>query len=404
MKGIKNLSQLATLSGVHQKDGRKVIPADLNIIENATIVFDDKSIKWVGKANELPDIYQNVSFFNGQGHCLTPEIVDSHTHLVFAGNRANEYCLRLNGADYEEIANAGGGILATVTPTREISEEDLFQIGIERINRIYNYGVGTIEIKSGYALDFENELKLTNVINRLKKHFSPKIQIFNTYMAAHAIPKEYSSGKDYIEKVVIPLLEQVKEDIDCVDIFHEVGYFDEKDVENLFEYCSKLKIHTKIHADEFNDNNGASLAAKYKSLSADHLLKTSKKGADDLAKAQTVATLLPGTSLFLGKNPADAKTLINAGAKVALASDYNPGSCHCDNLLLIASMAAPMYQLNQAELWSAICYNAAHALSLKNQGVIQEGFAPRFSVFKCNSISEITYHWGRNFNVTKDFK
>ena len=196
-----------------------------------------------------------------------------------------------------------------------MSRDQLFNLVVERIGRLHSYGVGTIEVKSGYGLNFEKEYEIANVINDLKKHFKNKIQIINTYMAAHA--------------------------------------------------------------DEFYDNKGAILATKYGALSTDHLLRTTDDGILALSNSRTVATLLPGTGFFLGKEQANARALLDAGVKVAIGSDYNPGSCHCDNLLLIASLAAPQYKMNITELWCAITINAAHALGLKKQGAIMKGLVPR---------------------------
>lgn len=401
MKCYKNLNQIITLAGAFEKDGRRLSPDDLGIIHNAAIVFNNDKVLWCGKTDELPTKYSNLSPIDLSGHILTPEIVDSHTHLVFGGNRSFEYTLRLNGADYEEIAKQGGGILSTMKNTINEDYEKLFTLACERIERIYSYGVGTIEIKSGYALTYEKEKELSILIHNLKNHFCGKVQIFNTFMAAHAIPNNYSSSKEYLQSVVIPLLRELstKNIIDAVDIFHEQGYFDTEDVNNLFSVAKELGIPTKIHADEFNDNKGALLASKHLSLSCDHLLQTSDDGIKALANSKTVATLLPGTALFLGKSLANARKFLDAGVKVALASDYNPGSCHCDNLILIASIAAKNLNMNIAELWAAITLNAASSLGKNNQGHIAQGTDARFSLFKCDSIDEITYNWGRNFAV-----
>ena len=401
MKCYKNINQILTLHSAYHKDGRMLSPSDLDIVENGAIVFNDTEILWCGKSSDLPKEYHQVPTIDLTGHVLTPEIVDSHTHLVFGGNRAFEYSLRLNGADYQEIANQGGGILSTMKNTLNKSFDDLFDTAVERIERIHSYGIGTIEIKSGYALTFEKEKELSLIIHELKKHFAGKVNIFNTFLAAHAIPKEYSSSEKYLNEVVIPLLEELAtlEMLDAVDIFHEQEYFSTKDVKSLFDKAVGLGISTKIHADEFNDNQGALLACEYNSLSCDHLLKTNSQGIEKLAVSDTVATLLPGTAFFLGKPLAPARKFLDAGVKVALASDYNPGSCHCDNLLLLASIAAKNLEMNLCELWASITLNAAAALGKKNQGSIQAGLLPRFSLFKCESVDEITYNWGRNFST-----
>ncbi len=184
-----------------------------------------------------------------------------------------------------------------------------------------------------------------------------------------------------------------------MDIFHEKNYFTAEDTKKLFEKARSLGIARKIHADELNDNGGAALAVEFSALSADHLLKVSDQGITELAKSKTVATLLPGTAFFLGKPLAPARTMLDAGVKVALASDYNPGSCHCDNLLLIGSLAAPQLKLNQAELWCGMTLNPSHALGFNDQGAIIPGMKARFALFKAESLSHITYNWGKNLRV-----
>lgn len=401
LKAFRNFSQIVTLQKSYEKDGRNLLPEDLSIIENSSIIFDSEEIVWVGKDKDLPSEFQNVPFESFEGKTLLPELVDSHTHLVFGGDRSSEYSMRLNGADYQEIANSGGGILSTMKATNSATPEELYNSAVERIERIYSYGVGTIEIKSGYGLTYEKEKEISLVIDRLKEHFKGRVQISNTFMAAHAVPKEFSTSNEYIQSVVIPLLKDLSElgIIDAVDIFHEAGYFDEIDTQQLFDVAAFLNIPVKSHADEFQDNKGAILAAKNNALSTDHLLCTESDGIEALANSDTVATLLPGTGFFLGKPQANAKSFFDAGVKVAIASDYNPGSCHCDNVLLVASLAAPTYKMNIAQLWSAITLNAAHALNLKDQGALVPGLRPRFSIFDVSNIDRVTYHWGVNLCI-----
>jgi imidazolonepropionase len=401
IKAFTDLNEIVTLKSAHKKDGRKLLPEDLSIIKNGAIVFDETKIIWVGENAKFPEQYRNLAR-SLAGHVLTPALVDSHTHIVFGGDRAQEYADRLNGTSYEEIAKRGGGILFTMKQTNEASLEDLFNTASERIERLHSYGIGTVEIKSGYGLNYDREFEISMVIDKLKKKFLHKVRIFNTYLAAHDVPKSFESSQSYIEDVVIPLLEELAplKVIDAVDIFHEKNYFTDADTDLLFTKAASLGIARKIHADELNDNGGAELAVKHFALSADHLLKISQSGIEALATSKTVATLLPGTAFFLGKPLAPARAMLDAGAKVAIASDYNPGSCHCDNVLLVASMAAAQLKLNQAELWAGITLNASAALGFNNQGAIVPGMDARFSLFKTESLSHITYNWGRNFAVS----
>jgi imidazolonepropionase len=290
-----------------------------------------------------------------------------------------------------------------MSQTRAASKIELIESAKCRIETLISYGIKTIEIKSGYALNYEKEKEISEIIAELKKYFLKyNVTIFNTFLAAHAIPKEFKSSAIYLDTVVLPLLCELAEKkiIDAVDIFHEKNYFSLNDTEKLFKQALALKIPIKIHADEFNDNKGALLATKFNALSADHLLCTGPDGITALANSQTVATLLPGTGFFLGKNQANARSFLDAGVKVAIASDYNPGSCHCDNLLLLASISAPQYKMNLAELWCAITLNASHALGLKDQGAIVAGLDAKFAIFDCQTVSEITYNWGKNLHST----
>jgi len=401
MRALIHINEIATLASAHQKDGRRLIPTDLSLIKDGAIVFDDEKIHWIGKTKYLPKHFCHIPSLNLSGHVLVPEIVDSHTHLIFGGDRASEYSERLNGTSYQEIAARGGGILFTMKETQNASDEDLLIGAKKRIEQLISYGIRTIEIKSGYGLSYQEEKRLSLLIYELKECFAPKVQIFNTYLAAHDVPKDFNSSTDYLDQVVLPLLKELAflKVIDAVDIFHEINYFNETDVRRLFQAAEELGIPRKIHADELNTNQGAELACEFKALSADHLLKISDEGINQLANSSTVATLLPGTAFFLGKPLAPAQKMLQAGVKVALASDYNPGSCHCDNLLLIASISAAQLKMNMAQLWCGITLNAAHALGMRDQGALIIGLKPRFSLFKAPTLAHITYNWGKNFSV-----
>jgi imidazolonepropionase len=398
MKVFHQISELVTLEKAYIKDGRKLVDSDLSILNDASIVADERSIHWVGESKYLPNEFNHLSKIDCRNFTILPSWVDAHTHLVFNGNRANEYSMRLNGATYEEIAEAGGGISFTVEQTRHQSFDELFNITNKRIQKIYNQGVSTIEIKSGYGLDFESEEKISRVIDSCKKHWSPKIKILNTFMAAHAKPKEFETTFEYIKSTVVPLLVKLSKEkiIDAVDIFHEKNYFSDIDVDYLFQNAKSLQIPVKMHADELNDNFGAKLACQYNALSCDHLLKINDDSVRLLSQSETIAVLLPGTGFFLGKNQANARKLLNEGVKVAIASDFNPGSCYYDNVFKIAQFAAPTYKMNRAELITSLTLNASHALGLKTQGVIKIGMDSKFSLFNTKNLNELLYFWSED--------
>ncbi len=223
MKVYRHLSQLVTLQSAHAKDGRYLAPEDLSVIEDGAVVFDNEIIHWVGETSNLPEEFKGLPSENLGGHVLVPEIIDSHTHAVFGGDRASEYADRLNGLSYEDIAKRGGGILFTMNETHKLSKPELFELARKRLEKIFSYGVGTVEVKSGYGLTYEKEKELSEIIQELKRHFLPRFRIFNTYLAAHDIPKNFKNSDAYLEQVVLPLMKELSEKkiIDAVDIFHE---------------------------------------------------------------------------------------------------------------------------------------------------------------------------------------
>ena len=393
---------LLTMAPALAKDGRRLVPGDEGQLANGSLVHDEQQILWVGEDHLMPEEYRSLTFRDLTGHVITPGLVDAHTHLLFGGDRAEEYAQRLNGVDYQQIAARGGGILYTMRETLKLSQAQLFRLGVERLDRMYSYGVRAVEMKSGYALTREGELTVLRAMKQLKAHFAGKMRLCSTFLGAHAVPKEYADSGSFVREVVLPTLHaaHIEGLLDGVDVFHEEGYFSAEDTKNIFGVASNLGLPVRLHADEFKDNGGAGLAVSAQALSADHLLRTGEAGIQKLAASKTVATLLPGTAFFLGKPLANARGLLDAGAKVAIASDYNPGSCHCDNVLLVASLAAPSLRMNQAELWAAITLNAAHALGFRDQGALVQGLRPAFAVFKAQNVSEITYHWGRNLSVS----
>lgn len=390
-----------TLQGAHTKGGRNLLPEDLSLINDGAVVFDQEIVHWIGETKNLPREYQSLHSFNLKDHVLTPGLVDSHTHLVFGGNRAEEYLDRLNGVDYQMIAKRGGGILYTMKETLLLSEEELFESAQIKLERFISHGIKVLEIKSGYALTIEGELKLLRVIKKLKETNKARIKILATYLGAHAIPQEFSDSRSFLKDVVIPTLKQAHAQslVDFVDIFVEVGYFSLADARELFAVAKSLHLKTRIHADEFTNLECGSLAVELGCSSADHLLQVSDSSINRLAQSETVATLLPGTAFFLGKALAPARKLLDAGCRVSLASDFNPGSSHIDNLLFVASMAAPNLKMNMAEVWAGITLNPAFSLGLNNHGYLAPGSSSSITLFRVSQISEITYSWGHNLRV-----
>jgi len=398
---INNCSWVITLESAVSKEGKKLSPQDHTPVKNGAIIHDGQTILWVGKENTIPENFNsNIKFRKDmKGRVVTPGLIDCHTHLVFAGNRALEYVDRLNGRSYQDIADSGGGITYSSEQTNHADNEKLYQDAFQRLERLYQLGHCAVEIKSGYSLTLEGEINLCRIIHRLKQSFKDKISIHTTLMAAHAVPKN-SNADSYLDDVVLPSLKLAAAEqlIDSVDIFHEVGYFNQNHVEKLFTTATLLNIPRRIHADEFNNNNGAAIAKKFQCLSADHLLHVDHANASILADSQTVATLLPGTAFFLGKKLAPAKMLLDTGCAVAIGSDYNPGSCHWNDVFQIARMSAASLGLNTAQFWCSITYNGARALALNNFGAIKPGFKPKFLVWEAREPEDLLYDWTNRQN------
>lgn len=391
-----NISELITLESVVKKKGKHLNSSDLSLIKNACVITDENQILWAGTQEDIPTKFNHI--IDRKIDCnqtvVTPALVDCHTHLVFAGNRSHEFVMRLSGATYEEIAAANGGIRYSSEQTNLADFDQLFQIASLRVDQLYQLGVCACEIKTGYSLTLDGEIKLLKVINKLKKVFKDKVTIHRTLMAAHAIPSGYTA-ETYIDDVVLPCISICAKEklLDSVDVFHEINYFSHADVEKIFKHSKALNIDIRLHADELNNNQGAKLASTYQCLSADHLLKTDDEGAILLAKSNVIATLLPGTAFFLGKQLPNAKLFLNSGCAVAIASDFNPGSCYNNDVFQIARFSAPTLGLNPAVFWSAITYNAARSLKLENHGAIIPGFSAKLLKWNAPSHQDLLYDW-----------
>lgn len=367
-------SEILTGEGIRRKDGRRVQEDDLGRVEDGALVHDGRRILWVGKTSELPKRYARVRKTNLRGErAVVPGFVDCHTHLVFAGDRSEEFALRCGGMSYQEIAARGGGILTTVRATREASVAELERVGRARIEEARSYGVRTIEIKSGYGLSRESELKTLEVIRRLKKRY-PEMAIHSTFLGAHAFPKD-RAREEYLEDLRGMIDEVARRKLaDSCDVFVDEGYYTIAEGRELLERARARGLRVRLHADELANTECASLAAELGALSADHLLKVSERGVRALAGSDTVAVLLPGTAFYLKAPHAPARALLDAGAAVALATDFNPGTCMTLNLPAVMTIAALYLGMSRAEILAAVTYNGAKALGLhKRRGTLEKG-------------------------------
>lgn len=392
---INNIGQLITVD-----PARMTVANPLGILENGAILFENGKIAWLGATEEINRAdYPNADWIDAKGKVVLPGLIDSHTHTIFAGDRANEFEMRLQGKTYLEIAQSGGGILKTVQATRNASEAELSRLTLQRLKRMLALGVTTVEIKSGYGLDFNSEMKCLNVLKSLR-HQAP-LSIVPTYMGGHDIPPEYQGKTDsYVDLLCNEQIPLVAEQglAEFCDVFCEKGYFDIDQSQRILETAQKYGLKLKIHAEEFCNLGGAQLAGELKATSADHLLHISDEGIEALKTGGTVATLLPGTAFYLRiKDYAPAIKLIAAGVPVALATDFNPGSCVIDNLQLIMALACLQMNMPPVEVIKAVTLHAAMALNLqKDRGSLAVGKRADVALFDIHSYNDLLYRVGSN--------
>jgi imidazolonepropionase len=373
--------------------------AAYGLVTDGAIGIDDGRIAWIGKADAAPAEWREATVEDCRSRLVTPALVDCHTHLVFGGNRAKEFEMRLEGATYEEIARAGGGIVSTVAATRALSEGELVEAALPRLDALIAEGVGTIEIKSGYGLTVEDELKMLRAARRLGE--IRKVRVKTSYLAAHAVPAEYKGRADaYVDEIVLPGLEAAHAEglVDAVDGFCEGIAFSPAQIARVFERTKTLDIPVKLHAEQLSNLGGAALAASYGALSADHLEYLDEAGAGAMAKAGTVAVLLPGAFYFLSEKqapPVDA--LRSAGVPIAIATDCNPGSSPLASLLLTMNMASTLFRLTPEEALAGVTRNAARALGLADEiGTIEVGKRAELAVWGVGHPAELAYRIGFN--------
>nr|WP_295981491.1 imidazolonepropionase [uncultured Agrobacterium sp.] len=380
----------------------------IGTVENAVIAVRGGRIAFAGPEKDLPsNLAAADEITDCSGRWITPSLIDCHTHLVFGGNRAMEFEMRLNGATYEEIAKAGGGIVSSVRDTRAVSEDALVAQALPRLDTLLAEGISTIEIKSGYGLDIATELKMLRVARRLET-LRP-VRIVTSYLAAHATPAEYKGrNADYITDVVLPGLERAHAEglVDAVDGFCEGIAFSVEEITRVFEKARQLGLPVKLHAEQLSDLGGAKLAASYGALSSDHLEYLDETGARALAKAGTVAVLLPGAFYALREKQAPpVQALRDAGATIALATDCNPGTSPLTSLLLTMNMGATLFRMTVEECLTATTRNAAKALGLLAEtGTLEAGKSADFTIWDIERPAELVYRIGFNPLHARIFK
>lgn len=393
MKLITHAAELITGSGIRRKFGRTPTAEDMDRILDGAMVYDERRIFWVGKTTEIPKQYRRLKALNLRNKkILIPGLVDCHTHLVHAGSRSEEFAARCAGETYESIAKKGGGIWATVKATREATEDELFKLAVQRVSFARDCGVRVIESKSGYGLNTETELKQLRVNQRLKQRF-PDMIFSSTFLGAHDFPKDLPR-LEYIREictVMLPLVAK-KKLADCCDVFCDKGYYTPDEARLILTKAKELGLEVKVHADELQNTESTELAVDLTAWSADHLLKISDNSLRRIAHSNTVAVLLPGTAFFLKAAYAPARRLLNEGARVAIATDFNPGSCNNFSLPFMMTLSALYMGMTAAEIFAAVTYNAAAALRLEKKiGTLEVGMKPVFSIMNAERFEDLYY-------------
>jgi len=396
---LKNPSQIVTVStaGKNFKRGNEL--NEISVLENHSLLIEDDTIK---------DIIPNASIKNEfdatvvdvKDKVILPGLIECHTHTVFAGSRANEFRLKLAGKSYEEIAKLGGGITTTVTAVRNASFNDLVRLISPRINYFIAQGITSLEIKSGYGLDFENEIKLLRVIQQLQKIFP--ITIVPTFLGAHTIPTELKDKREsYIDEIITKMLPFIAEHslAKFCDGFCESTAFTAKEIDQIFTQAKLFGINLKLHTEQFNAIGGIDIALKHSAVSVDHLEVIRDEDIPKIAASDVVSVLLPGVSFFLNYGFAPARKLIDSNGIVALSTDYNPGSCNIADINFIMSLASIKMKMTIEETISAVTINAAKAINLHEEvGSIEIGKKADFAILNTTEYADVVYSVGKNLN------
>ncbi|NLJ15476.1 MAG: imidazolonepropionase [Ignavibacteria bacterium] len=399
---IKNISSLCTLSSGNPIARRGDEMQNITEIKNGAIIFNEK-IEFVGTTEEAQKriVEKQLKIdktIDATGKTIIPGFCDSHTHIVFAGDRSDEFARRLRGVTYKEIAEEGGGILHTMKATRKASLEELVQAGKKLALSAMKYGTTSIEIKSGYSLTTEGELNQLRAIKQLKKELP--LNIRSTFMGAHDFPPEYKNNREkYVDLIINEMIPAVAEEklADYCDAFIDEGYYTLDEAEKIFEAAKKYGMKIRTHSDEMADVGAAGFSADIGAVSADHLLFASDKSIVKMAKSDIVATMMPATAYFIRMPYAPARKMIKAGCCVALASDCNPGSSFTENMQLVLSLAVINMKMTAEESLTAATLNGAKAMNLSEvTGSLAPGKQADFIIANVNSYVDIFYHFGIN--------
>jgi len=366
---------------------------------DGAIAVKDGVIAWLGKQSDLPENYRATQIIDGNGAWLTPGLIDCHSHIVYAGNRSDEFEDRLNGVSYEEIAKNGGGIIATVMATRDASESELLEQSMARVKYLLQEGVTTMECKSGYGLNLATEAKILRVARQLGEQCP--VRICTTFLGAHAVPPEYAGRYDtYIKLVCEQMLPALVAEglVDAVDAFCERIGFNAVQTERVFQAAKKHGLPVKLHAEQLSDQGGAALTARYQGLSADHLEYLSDTGVSAMAASGTVAVLLPGAFYFLRETKLPPIAALRAAkVPIAIATDCNPGTSPMTSLLLVMNMACTLFRMTPLEALQGVTRNAAKALGLSDQiGSLAVGKQADFALWQVDRPADLSYAIGAN--------
>ena len=393
------------LNGIREEDVRWAAGKEMSVwnrIENAYLLAEGSLIAAYGSMDEIdPSLFEEegVQVIDARGRMVFPSFCDSHTHLVYAGSREIEYVDKIRGLSYEEIAKRGGGILNSAKRLHEATEEELVEEALERLNEIISYGTGAVEIKSGYGLNTEDEMKMLRVIHRLKM-LSP-LSIMSTFLGAHAVPEEYRGRQgEYVDLIINEMIPTVAASnlADYIDVFCDRGFFTVEETERILMAGMKHGLKAKIHANELDYSGGIQVGVKYDALSVDHLEFTGDEEIEALLGSETMPTLLPGAAFFLNMVHAPARKMMDAGLPLALASDFNPGSSPSGNMQLVLSMGSIMFRMTPEEALNACTLNGAYAMGISDQyGSITIGKKANFFITKPISTMEfMPYAYGSN--------